>query len=575
MQGLSRSRSPRQRARRAGEPQADKLEERLGGRGDQKRPAKDTVVLEEYEDWLRARGVSWDPRVRLRPPAAKASDGAGPRSCAAQVSAGWGLACLQPVARGEVVMRVPRGAAFAPNASFQGAEGGDGSPASSTEKLKAVGVPEDLRSFHEDRDCQLPLATALLWARHAGPGSTWWPKLSPEMMPRVCPLAWAPVATAGSAATALGASAFDGLRGTELEQPVASKLRRLHSEFVAARGALPDDCSLSDYIEACAVVMSRIQPWWGGSLVPLVDQANHTWGTPHVEFRRRGQEVVGRACRRIAVGEVFQSYGELSTADSLYRYGFVPSADACSKIRALPGDCVSIDAGLLVRAAIAATQNSDEHSEAHASTKEHVPSERLPLLLQAGLIEESAWDGVDDICGVELTVQDGPTRATSGGSVAEALKPKDLAVLQQVMALLLLPEEAWAEASRAWVEGGKTDAAATAAVKMALQSFGAQAATGQSAHALALHGQGQAQKLTEARPEQAGSKARLAAVAALRLRDAQYPGGDLASDEAAYDAAMLKGLAEDVAPAVVLGYLRVRIVERRLLRGAVLELRKL
>ena len=27
-------------------------------------------------------------------------------------------------------------------------------------------------------------------------------------------------------------------------------------------------------MDACSVVMSRIQPWWGGSLVPFVDQAH-------------------------------------------------------------------------------------------------------------------------------------------------------------------------------------------------------------------------------------------------------------------------------------------------------------
>ena len=75
--------------------------------------------------------------------------------------------------------------------------------------------------------------------------------------------------------------------------------------------------TLDQYTNACAVIMSRIQPWWGGSLVPFVDQANHS-KEPHLEFRLSKVQVEGRALRVIEPGEVFQSYGNLSTADSLY-----------------------------------------------------------------------------------------------------------------------------------------------------------------------------------------------------------------------------------------------------------------
>ena len=75
--------------------------------------------------------------------------------------------------------------------------------------------------------------------------------------------------------------------------------------------------TLDQYTSACAVIMSRIQPWWGGSLVPFVDQANHS-KEPHLEFRLSKGQVEGRALRVIEPGEVFQSYGNVSTADSLY-----------------------------------------------------------------------------------------------------------------------------------------------------------------------------------------------------------------------------------------------------------------
>lgn len=75
--------------------------------------------------------------------------------------------------------------------------------------------------------------------------------------------------------------------------------------------------TLDQYTNACAVIMSRIQPWWGGSLVPFVDQANHS-KEPHLEFRLSKAQIEGRALRVIEPGEVFQSYGNLSTADSLY-----------------------------------------------------------------------------------------------------------------------------------------------------------------------------------------------------------------------------------------------------------------
>ena len=78
------------------------------------------------------------------------------------------------------------------------------------------------------------------------------------------------------------------------------KHRRLREEFGCIEPLLRaagHRISLEQYIDACSVVMSRIQPWWGGSLVPFVDQAHGL---------KRPQEACS-PCRDMAPGQSWPS----------------------------------------------------------------------------------------------------------------------------------------------------------------------------------------------------------------------------------------------------------------------------
>eukprot|EP00928_Gymnodinium_smaydae_P086899 TRINITY_DN7129_c0_g2_i1.p1 TRINITY_DN7129_c0_g2~~TRINITY_DN7129_c0_g2_i1.p1 ORF type:complete len:544 (+),score=97.56 TRINITY_DN7129_c0_g2_i1:42-1673(+) len=505
-------------------------------------------ILQEYEGWLRSRGVWWDSRVRIQPPAELSdSETKSHPGCH-----GWGIICAEPVAKGETLIRVPSSAAFAATADL-------GLPDAKCVNvlLKESDVAEEFYSFKEDVDCQLPLALALLIAREKpdlGSNGPWWPKIRPEVTPPKCPAAWCwgwPQAIAERLDT-------DGcpemLKGTELEAPIRAKRKRITKEIHALKPLLTSlsmqQIGLAEYSAACAVVMSRIQPWWGGSFVPFVDQANHSWQAPHVEFRLRRGEVVGQALREIPVGEVWQSYGELSTADSLYRYGFACQAATASDVSATIVDVVTLSAELLT-----------EGTAAESGCRQ---SDRLAFLIRLGLLEESPWDGLEGHFGVEL----GLARRGSG--------LRGLRTLLAAMALLVLSEQDWLaildESGQKEGSGsGSGSGASAAAVAAVARTLGA---TG-TLSAKALRNASWPSLLPSG-IAWAPRAARAAAAAALRLRDARYAGTrSLAEDEAEYSR-----LAATAGPAVddeetwqqQLGALRLRIIERRLLAAAVAEL---
>lgn len=160
--------------------------------------------------------------------------------------------------------------------------------------------------------------------------------------------------------------------------------------------------------------MSRIQPWWGGSLVPFVDQANHDQ-KPHIEFRLRQGKVEARSIRVIEPGEVFQSYGELSAADSLYRYGFTEFASKASDIVVSYADVVTLSLKDLAE--------GDENF-----------SHRAAELKALNLLEESPWDGLEDV-GIELSRSRRPKNAASG--------IKGLRRFWAACAIVKLSEDAW------------------------------------------------------------------------------------------------------------------------------------
>lgn len=305
-------------------------------------------ALESYESWLTARGVWWDDRLRLQ---------------YLGVS-GWGLTCGKRIEKGDKVIRVPRAAALTSSTAMAQMDG-----QSAEELLKPLA---DLAKFDETRDSQLPLVISFLLA-----DPSWRPKL--RVTPARLDLPWSWPSAA--------------LEGTELQPVVAAKWRRLLWELQRLETVMPGRITLDQYTNACAVIMSRIQPWWGGSLVPFVDQANHS-KEPHLEFRLSKAQIEGRALRVIEPGEVFQSYGNLSTADSLYRYGFTSTATRASEIRVSFEDVVTVT--LLDLAEV------DEVFLARA--------QQLKVL---ELLDESPWDGVEDL-GLELSLSRRPKLAAGG-----------------------------------------------------------------------------------------------------------------------------------------------------------------
>ena len=211
-------------------------------------------AVAQYERWLRARGVRWK-EAKL----ATTDEG---------VSAGLGCVATAAIADGEALCRVPREACLGASAAV---EGGD---------EKAL-----------ERDTQQQMATTVLAELALGDVSRWAPLLR-MASPAGCPWTWP-------------ARWRSWLDGTELEEVLRQKMERLEAEWChvkarrveAAGGGGPHE-----YRQACALVASHLNPWFGGAIVPFNLTLNFAW-QPNVRFAAEGGEVVGRAARAIRPGE--------------------------------------------------------------------------------------------------------------------------------------------------------------------------------------------------------------------------------------------------------------------------------
>ena len=297
-----------------------------------------------YERWLRETGTWWDDNlVEVRPPWRTYT-----RSDRVPVALrdGWGLMSRDTkIPKGTIICRVPKEAAF---------RGEDGS------------------SSCENKDSQFHLAIRLLREQRKGAASAVWPKIA--TLPGGVPVCWAWTEEEQL-----------WLIGTELQPIIESKLRRLASEFQDLVAPLNEGWTQAMYVDACATIISHANPWWGVSSVPFVDMGNHD-DDPHVEFRQKGKHVVGTVLKTIPkFSEIYQSYGDLGSADLLYRYGFTREGADAHIPRAQ--DVVSIDATLL---------SSLTDGDVSGAQR------RVQLLAQSNIIDQSPWDGLEDVLTLEL-----------------------------------------------------------------------------------------------------------------------------------------------------------------------------
>ena len=303
-----------------------------------------------YATWLRSKGVWWHE--------------AAIATSRENVAAGWGVVAISNIRKGDVLFSIPRDACFGARTK------------------KAVAGPAE-------RDSQARLAAHFIRETAKGDASDWAPLL--RMLTRApCPWVWP-------------TDADEYLDGTELAPVLKMKHNRLAAERAASkalRGVAADD-----YAEACALAVSHINPWFGGSVVPFNTTLN--WSAqPNVEFdvdESNPSRVCGKATRDIPSGGELTQECAPTTAELIYRYGFAPSV---AEVPALPqhgrpcgvalvDDAVSIDLDMLAEACgWGAAPRGDE---AHARL-----SRRRQLLCAAGALDSSPWDGMDDLVTVEL-----------------------------------------------------------------------------------------------------------------------------------------------------------------------------
>lgn len=297
-----------------------------------------------YEGWLRQTGAWWDEAlVEVRAPWRAYSE---VDNVPSYLRDGWGLMSRnKKIKKGTVICKVPKEASFCGDAGS---------------------------SCSEDQDSQLHLAIRLLREQRKGTESTVWPKIA--TLPGSVPVCWT-----------WTDEERGWLGGSELEVVVRRKIERLHAEFCRDIQPLGEGWTEAEYIDACATIISHANPWWGVSSVAFVDMGNHD-DDPHVEFRQKANLVVGTVIKTIPkFSEIYQSYGQLGSADLLYRYGFTREGADAHVPR--PQDVVSIDAPLL--------------SSLIHLTKQQA-TERVGFLHACSVLDESPWDGLEDVLTIQL-----------------------------------------------------------------------------------------------------------------------------------------------------------------------------
>ena len=312
-----------------------------------------------YAAWLRERGAWW-----LEADVATSNIG---------VVAGWGVLARRPLRRGTVLFSIPREACFGAHS-------------------KKVGLSPS------GGDTQARLARCLLSERDKGSDSSWAPLLN-MLTPALCPVTWP-----------RGTSCY--LDGTELQPVLERKHQRLRTERAASKHARR--WSATEYASACALAMSHINPWFGGSIVPFNTTLN--WSErPNVEFdvdEGGAPRVIGRATRDIAVGEELTQECAPTTAELIYRYGFAPTIDevlgtgegASSSGLARKGSGQAAAQGCGARDEDVVSISFEQIVAACGADK-MAPvrrGRRRKLLCAAGALDSSPWDGLDALVTVEL-----------------------------------------------------------------------------------------------------------------------------------------------------------------------------
>jgi len=307
-------------------------------------------IVGAFEALLRAKGVFWaEDAVEVSQ---------------ANVVHGFGVMAKREIKAGELLFRVPKKACF------------------------GAGLLENAAELDSQKD----IALLMLQELNIGVASDWkgFLQLLPESHSFDCvPWVWP--------------NCLEVTKGTELEGPVQAKLLRLRKEFQD----LGSDCNFEfeTYVKTCGVVISHLNPFFGGSMAPFATLLNcHNQHDYNVEFEEIADEiVVGKAVKLISArDELFQPYGNLdslSNAELFYRCGFSLQCH-------LPNDVVSF-------------------GKKQYFTSLH--NEKFELLAKADVFQESPWDGVED-----FTIE---VNAALDG----------LFELVFAVHLLELPQEAWQE----------------------------------------------------------------------------------------------------------------------------------
>lgn len=124
--------------------------------------------------------------------------------------------------------------------------------------------------------------------------------------------------------------------------------------------------------------------------------------------------------------EIYQSYGEVGSADLLYRYGFTREGPDAHLPR--PEDVVSIDADILC----ALTQLGATEMQ-----------ERVQFLKMCSVLEESPWDGVEDVLTIQLALHPPDNTDVQADARGAAIHVSGLSELLVGCLLMTMEEQKW------------------------------------------------------------------------------------------------------------------------------------
>ncbi|KAG9394001.1 SET domain [Carpediemonas membranifera] len=247
--------------------------------------------MDDYVDWMQERSFNLIPEIEV----------------STRTVSGLGVISKKSISKDTTVGRIPADAILC----YQNSD------------LRSI-IEEHIETLvTEDSGDWVPLALSFIRELYFQPDSAWKPYLAtlPAPTTKWLPFHW----TEDELETLSGTDLLGDIRDNQ--QRIAATYATVVQPFTASHtDFFPKPVTLPMFQHACYIIMSYsfTHESWGTVLAPFGDTFNHKTAGNTVSVTQAGDGFDVVACADIGAGqELWNTYGDLDTANLLMKYGFV------------------------------------------------------------------------------------------------------------------------------------------------------------------------------------------------------------------------------------------------------------